>query len=519
MRRWSLALVSSLVALVAVTDGHASRKYKGGGGGGGGGGSSKNKPSKPEKPSGPPILVAGRTTDFPLHLHPVRVSVLGRSETSDLPFGILSKTRALGRAIARTRAPLITGGGHGVPKASEREAFEAGGETWAIPPSFTALDFLKGHSGPNTTTVVYPTGTGGGSGSIEREAPLVQLSNIRTYVNGGPGTFGELIAGLHAPGVLALLADSGGVAGNAMKKILPFIGVPKNVRVVTHDDPDVLYDKARTALRELEAGGVSTLPKQLYIPRPHRSVLSSDDRKGRNVMAFLVDDGGLINAADKAKTMELADHALSRKVNGKPAVAILAGGKGVPDELGFRAVAQHDIPSFIVTGNDGPDTASRVKGKPQGAKMRTVNTGKGDGVGHFALHREVVEDADVVFVTSAQFKNLSGLAFAMRQSNRPVIAVLELGSTGSDHLLDILKEVDRKFADRVIVDRDPKRLMDRVEERLRPPPPPPPKVKKDKGESSGGFKFRVPFEWEKEEQRAKDKGGPGPSGGSKIELD
>jgi hypothetical protein len=427
-----------------------------------------------EKPSVPTYTpparerrVIRRTEEFNLKKFPIRVAVMGRSDLSDVPGDVPSRTRKIGRAAAALGFPIVTGGGRGLPKEAERAAFEQQGETWALPPSSSVSEFEFGHGRDNTTSVLFPTGTGSGAGSIEREAPLAQVANIRAYTNGGPGTFGELIAGLHAPGVLAFLAGSGGVGGNAMEKILPYIGVPSDVRVVHEYDPHQLLDKATKAVRELEKKGVSTTPKTLYQPKSHQSATSWDERRGKNVVAVLADDNGMANAADQARILELSDLVMTQELNGKRALPILARAQGMPEQIAMRALSQHGIDSVVVTGAGGNNIVMHPKGGGPG-RMKVVNTGKGDGVGQFGLHREVVEDADVIFVTSANYRNLSGLAFAMRQSGSPVIAVLELDSTGTNHLDEVLRTVDKRFASKVIYDRDPKRLMEKVNDKLKP---------------------------------------------------
>jgi hypothetical protein len=364
-----------------------------------------------------------------------------------------------GRVVGGKGYALLTGGGRGLPRLAERAAREQGGETWAVSAARTVDDQLENVFDASSTSVLYPTGSGGGPGAIEREAPLVQLANVRTYWNGRSGTFGELMAGLHEPGVIALVSRSGGVGGYAGDYILPYVGVPETVRVVKSRDPDRLLAKADAALADLHRAGIKTEPRAaLYRTRPHRSVVTAEQRSKRVIMSFLVDDGGRAVEGDLQKTERLIDLALRARIKGKAGLpisrdnalakqAFLAGGQG----------------GVLVSHEGGKDERLQTGGRKD-STLLVRRTGKGPGVGEFASHREVVEHADVIFVTSAYFKNLSGLAFALRASKPPVIAVLELESTGSRHIANMSKLMEGE--DRFVFDSDPARLIEKAAAKL-----------------------------------------------------
>jgi hypothetical protein len=147
---------------------------------------------------------------------------------------------------------------------------------------------------------------------------------------------------------------------------------------------------------------------------------------------------------------------------GKEPVAVFAEST-TSTSLASLAAGTHDRETVLVSYRDGPDF--HVKAGGNGNVVRIHHSGTGSGVGQFASHREVVEDADVIFVTSAYFKNLSGVAFAMRQSKRAIIAVLELESTGSHALKNIFRAIGESSS-RFVFDRDPEKLAERVRGRL-----------------------------------------------------
>jgi hypothetical protein len=437
----------------------------------------KGPPPKPRAERMPKRVVTS-TRDFNLADNPIRVAVLGRGDLKSVAPEVAIKVRGLARLAASRKLVLITGGGNGLPREAEIAASAAGGETWAISAVKDVDEQLLAQFDVSSTSILYPTGTGGGAGAILREGPLVQLANLRTYFNGGPGTFGELIAGLHAPGVLVLADGAGGVSGGAAAKILPYVGVPANVRVVTARDEETMLDEGLRALGELHASGVKTTPdrEELYVPQPHRPVVTESQRSDRTVMAFLVDDGGSANPAAVKKTSELVDKAMSGRINDKRPMLITKDSKAGARLL-TEAVTRHDVDAAFVKHEVGDDRRVRIKdpetGQSSKGSVLIRYTGKGKGVGEFATHHEIVEDADVVFVTSAYFKNLAGLAFVLRQSKKSVVAVLEMQSTRSDKLREILLTATGRYAlsDRFVFSSDPERLLDKVRDALKPKAP------------------------------------------------
>jgi hypothetical protein len=429
-----------------------------------------------ERQSRMPGRVVDSLEGFDLGKHRTRVAVLGRGHKSGsgMPFGTDRKAEKLGELVGQLGFPLVTGGGRGLPREAEKAAHKAGGETWAVSGARDVDEQMGAVRDLSSTSVLFPTGTGGGAGAIEREAPLVQAANIRTYLNGGPGTFGELIAGLHAPGVLAFLDNAGGVSGAARSKILPYVNPPKDVRTVFASTPEALLERSQNALRELRKSGVRTTPKELFTPREHRSILTPEARRNRNVFAFLTDDGGLSTAGDREATERLLDRALSAPIDGKDPLAVFADS---PMSRGLAQRSSRDLgrDTHLVSSEAGASGKVRIEGSDR--RVHLHRTGKGPGVGKFASHREVTDPADVLFVTSAHFENLAGLAFALRQSKQPIIAVLELESTGSKGIEDILRAVkDGPLGDRFVFAGNPERLVEKVKQKLERPPEPPPRL-------------------------------------------
>lgn len=422
-------------------------------------------------------------------MHPIRVAVLGRSSEFGVRWSVVDRTKRFGREVAKRGYPLVTGGGNGLPHTAERAASENGGETWAVSPASSAE---TRESDLRTTTVLFPTGTGGGAGTIEREAPLVEIANVRALFHGGPGTFGELIAGMHEPGVIALLEDTGGVSSAARERILPYVGLPETVRVVHSEDPAQLLNRAEEALGGLRSAGVNVTPTRLFRPARHESVISRERAREHNVFSFLVEDNGQSNATDRAATVRLIDLALASRIDGRKPIAVAgAAQRRLTTEVLVRATRDHDVEAIGISTEDGPD--QRWKPNDSERTFLVKRTGNGPGVGEFAAHREIVDQADAIFVSSAYFKNLAGLAFALRDEGKPIIAVLEQESTGSSHLRDMLNAInDGPLSDRFVFSSDPAELMAKVERRLvarRAPPPPPP--------ARESWFSRTPWPWER----------------------
>ena len=88
----------------------------------------------------------------------------------------------------------------------------------------------------------------------------------------------------------------------------------------------------------------------------------------------------------------------------------------------------------------------------------------------FSATREVVQDANVVFITSAHMHNLAGLAHLMRRKDRPVIAVLRNKSTFGHKIVEMMQAIEGTTSLEtlnVVVADTPADLIQAVEDRFK----------------------------------------------------
>lgn len=393
--------------------------------------------------------------------------------------GVKRASNLLGRSIARAGFTLATGGGQGLPKDTETGAYFSGGRTVAFTPKGTYADHHKSHKGNiGQTTDLVLVGTGGGSGTIAREGPMAQAADIASYANGGAGTFGEAMAQLHnRRGVMAALAGSGGVAdGLAGWVTKGYLNAKPTFRVVSDARPDALVRKAADAYTAIGAGAPRG-QKTLVSPGRPKRVLGTLDRKGRVVASFLVGDERA-SPRDRAATIELVDawSAASRDIAPEGGTNVLPS---------YPAVSTAVLSARSVRGGARTVTISPLEA-PRGARpawtlegveipamtsMRDVKTaymayGESE-TALFAAAREVTQDSDVVFLSSADYRNLSGLAYALRDERKPIIAVLANESTFGHKVPEIIKTIEPKAAaTRVVVARTPQELVGKVKDAL-----------------------------------------------------
>ena len=371
---------------------------------------------------------------------------------------------ALGKTLARRGFMLATGGGQGLPKDTEDGAYAVGGFTLAFTPKGSLKSHSESHEGNiGQTTHLIPTGTGGGAGTISREAPMAQAANhgVASYANGGPGTFGELTAMLHNDdGVLVFLKGTGGVA-DAAPGWLQWLDAKPSFHAISGSDEHQLVQQAKKALPEQGLRFSKTRQLKLVSPGKQKDVLTEAETKNRSVAAFLTADPR-VNVRDEERTDELrrlwAER--SKELTGKPATLVVPSTiLDVTRHLQMETLASnHDVRTVLI----GPDKAERVKDMKG---VRSIGLGLGDAeMGHFAAAREVTQHAEVVFFSSARYSNLSGLAYALRAKNEPIIAVLENKSTHGDkiaQMIDVI-DTDRNAADRVVVASTPQALVEKV---------------------------------------------------------
>ena len=410
-----------------------------------------DKPSKPAYK--PTVVTAGHETG--LGKYDVRVAVLGGAQSQS--YSVERDAKALGKLIAKKQWAYLSGGGNGAPHIAQQAAFDEGGMTVGFVQA-SSLDQHTGSGRPvDSVRVLYATNTGYGSGTIEREAPLVQQANIRTVINGRLGTMGELVASLYEPGVIALFKGTGGVA-DAAPGILKHIGpLPEHTSIVSERDPEKLMEEATRALdRNVKA---KLFPKSLVKPGRQQVFSDPNAKEKFSVFSFLVNDNGM-SQGDVEKVRRLAKLVATGKLDDRPKAIVVPHRDGLTDTVADIAV-QSGVPTFEISHQEGTRLSDN-----KGRKL--VRLGKGEGVGEFASQREVVQDARVVFVAGGDYKTLGGLIFALHE--KTIIAVLETGGMSGALREEIAPHFGKSVDAELIYDSDPVKLLEKVKAAALPKP-------------------------------------------------
>jgi hypothetical protein len=122
----------------------------------------------------------------------------------------------------------------------------------------------------------------------------------------------------------------------------------------------------------------------------------------------------------------------------------------------------------VVHAGDAPRDPSVIAARTSVEGERTAASlgrdrylGLGDSnLNPFIAAREASQDADVVFLSSAHYKNLSVLAYALRDDRKPVIAVLRSRSTNADKIGAMVKVMEAKaYSERYVEADTPEELV------------------------------------------------------------
>ena len=359
-----------------------------------------------------------------LHGDPVRVAVLGGNSSFDRR--VTTMAEQLGDILGEHLLPVSTGGGKGLPQIAQERAYEKGSFTVGFSPA-RSMDEHRAKGRPTKSlSLSYLTAAGSGAGIIEREGPLVQQNNVRLFINGNLGTLGELVASLHAPGVLGFLADSGGVAAAARSRILKHLGTLRaDTRIVSEFSPSALVESSLEQLAELPEA--IAFPEQLVHPVGPRSLLTASER-GKQVFSFLAHENELSDAGLREWAHVLDGY------SGDPRAHLAV----IPKRDGKLSEATAGI-----LRRKGADVVEIAAGgtykEAQSGPVRYAGMGE-EGIGEFMAQRQVVGDAKAIFVAGGDYKTLAGVIFGLHQ--RTVIGVLESGGLSSG-LKEILSIADK----------------------------------------------------------------------------
>lgn len=392
------------------------------------------------------------------------VAVLGSAvPEAEIPAQLMSNLVKLGQHVAKAGGILVTGACPGVPAVAQRAAFEAGGITVGISPAKSLKDHLTAFKMSTTgMSIVQWTGTGPGTGFIEREAPLIDAADILVIASGRSGTMGELTAGMYAPKVLAVLDSSGGIAGHAREKIIPHIGTG-NAVVVYDADPVRLMEKAKVALAKLKA---SQPERPLVLPVVDKRVkmmhgmtkLEHKSLVTRPVYSLFTAERGMSDL-DRAHLQRLATLIGTPQPGEEKPLVLGPARSGLTAEM-FEVARRAGAETLGVSGANSKKEHAEA-GYGTNGFDRIELTGKGTGVGAFAAIRPVVDRSKIVFVAGGDHETLAGVVFASYQRNTILAVLVTDGMTGKlEH--EITKTYDKPAQATVIYDTDPDRLYARA---------------------------------------------------------
>ncbi|MBL8796819.1 MAG: YHS domain-containing protein [Planctomycetia bacterium] len=165
----------------------------------------------------------------------IKVGVMGGASDISTP-GYLEKAHALGRAIARRGAVLITGACPGLPLAAACGAKQSGGMVVGVSPAISLEEHIQKYSSP---TEFHDVLIFTGNGLMGREVINIRSSDIVVIVGGRSGTLGELAIAYDEGKLIGVLTGMGGIS-DLVKDILTACAKDTGSRVVYEADPELL---------------------------------------------------------------------------------------------------------------------------------------------------------------------------------------------------------------------------------------------------------------------------------------
>jgi len=156
---------------------------------------------------------------------------------------VLEKAEAIGRAIAKAGAILVTGACPGLPLAAARGAKSAGGFVVGISPGLSLEEHVeKYHSPAEFHDVLIFTG----SGLMGREVVNIRSSDVVLFLGGRSGTLGELAISYDEGKLIGILRGTGGISDIATR-ILAACRKETGARIVVDTRPDTLIARCLRA--------------------------------------------------------------------------------------------------------------------------------------------------------------------------------------------------------------------------------------------------------------------------------
>jgi uncharacterized protein (TIGR00725 family) len=181
----------------------------------------------------------------------------------------LDKAEALGRAIARSGAILVTGACPGLPLAAARGAKALGGFVVGISPGLSVEEHTAKYRSP---TEFHDVLIFTGSGLMGREVVNIRSSDVVVFVGGRSGTLGELAISYDEGKMIGILEATGGISDMATR-ILAACRKHTGARVIVDTRPERLIDRCLQTYHKLHAARPSCFHER---PARRRAKLAPD---------------------------------------------------------------------------------------------------------------------------------------------------------------------------------------------------------------------------------------------------
>ncbi len=170
----------------------------------------------------------------------LQIGVSGSAEGADVEAS-RNKAEAIGKAIAKAGAVLVTGACGGLPGEAASACKNAGGKTIGISP----FESKAQHVENNFPFEQYDYLVFSGMGKKGRNAVFVHSCDAMLFIGGGMGTLNEFTIAFDEGKVIGVLENSGGLSGE-LEKFASFGGnrQGKKVGVIVKDaDVEKLVEK------------------------------------------------------------------------------------------------------------------------------------------------------------------------------------------------------------------------------------------------------------------------------------
>jgi len=178
----------------------------------------------------------------------MKIGVYG-SAGGKMQKGLANKARELGKAIARGKHVLVTGGCLGLPYEAVLGAHEKKGECIAFSPAVNLEEHVKKYSMPRKgfTDFVFVPENYGHAGDKRiclkyRNVSSVAAVDAAIIISGRIGTMNELTIAYDLGKRIGVLEDTGGITGEAIKVLLRDARKDTGALVMSHKDPETLVE-------------------------------------------------------------------------------------------------------------------------------------------------------------------------------------------------------------------------------------------------------------------------------------